>query len=274
MEADDDIPEFVDHSDRLTAVGDQGECNCCYAWTSLGCVEFLSNKDEQPDEFVQQAKQELVDCLPVKYPPKTTAKPDAVGCFTSSINRGFRYVMNYGVDAEENYQYVGGKGTCRTDFENVEERPYRIMNFKNVNSEDEMAILRALRITAPGSCHTTMQPTRESRRAQLVHGLYYCSFLLSTGIYEGPEPGEKAIGDHAIILTGYGTDPDTGIKYYKVKNSWGTSWGVDGYGRLRRELIKRIVGFFQAKLITCDSSAFVLFLLSKALLSPRWDPLC
>ena len=35
--------------------------------------------------------------------------------------------------------------------------------------------------------------------------------------------------NHAVAIVGYGTDEDSGLEYWLVRNSWGSGWGVDGY---------------------------------------------
>ena len=38
--------------------------------------------------------------------------------------------------------------------------------------------------------------------------------------------------DHGVLLVGYGCEGE--IKWYKLKNSWGSGWGEEGYIRIGR----------------------------------------
>ncbi|KDO30869.1 hypothetical protein SPRG_04771 [Saprolegnia parasitica CBS 223.65] len=42
--------------------------------------------------------------------------------------------------------------------------------------------------------------------------------------------------DHAVLAVGYGLDDDSGLPYFKVRNSWGANWGEGGDMRLERSV--------------------------------------
>jgi len=56
--------------------------------------------------------------------------------------------------------------------------------------------------------------------------------FLEQGIYDGDCSSDPDDIDHAVLIVGYGSEEDE--DYWIVKNSWGTSWGMEGYIYIRR----------------------------------------
>ena len=52
--------------------------------------------------------------------------------------------------------------------------------------------------------------------------------VAKTGDLPMPTPGEPPLGGHAIVLVGY----DDSSKRFMFRNSWGVSWGNQGYGMI------------------------------------------
>jgi C1A family cysteine protease len=63
-------------------------------------------------------------------------------------------------------------------------------------------------------------------------------YAYTTGVYGAGWhiiPSETQ-GFHAVVLVGWGVDNVRGknVPYWVVRNSWGKSWGIDGYAKMLR----------------------------------------
>jgi C1A family cysteine protease len=63
-----------------------------------------------------------------------------------------------------------------------------------------------------------------------VYESFESDAVAQTGKMPMPGPNESAVGGHAVFVAGYAADPTwPGGGYLIIKNSWGTSWGDQGY---------------------------------------------
>jgi len=60
-----------------------------------------------------------------------------------------------------------------------------------------------------------------------------------SGVYDDPSCGDTL--DHGVAAVGYGTTDD-GKDYFKVRNSWGSSWGDEGYILMSRSTEHNVNG--------------------------------
>ncbi|KAM3284939.1 hypothetical protein P3S67_023738 [Capsicum chacoense] len=56
--------------------------------------------------------------------------------------------------------------------------------------------------------------------------------LYAGGIYDGECSSNPDDLSHAVLIVGYGSEG--GVDYWIIKNSWGKSWGMEGYAFIKR----------------------------------------
>ena len=134
------------------------------------------------------------------------------GCNGGLPEYAFQYAISKGIVLESTYPYTSGKGStgsCQTA--KTTATAAKITGWKQVSSaaSQESGITTALTSGGPlviGIDATAMQ-------------------TYSSGI---AKPSKSACGssvsslNHAVAIVGYGTE--NGVDFWKIKNSWGTSW--------------------------------------------------
>jgi cathepsin L len=183
----------------VTPVKDQGQCGSCWAFSTTGSLEGQHFKAS--GKLVSLSESNLVDC---------TRKYGNLGCDGGYMDNAFKYVIhNKGIDTEAGYPYVDQERQCafkRADVGATE------ASYKDVESGSEDALQKAVAEIGPISVGIDA--------SQASFQLY------SGGVYEEPACNKTNM-DHAVLAVGYGTEG--GKDYWIVKNSWGKSWGLEGY---------------------------------------------
>jgi len=210
-EHDEDLAQQVDWRESLNSstsmAKDQGGCGSCWAVAAAGALEThveQATKAAAPEVSYEQ----LVDCVPNPEECGGTG-----GCSGATAELAFEYVAHAGVGRRQAYKgyQSGGDGKC-----NPSSQPaIKTSGFVKLPENQGGPLLQAI---------ATQGPVVVSADAS-----NWASY--SSGVFSGC--GKDAIINHAILMMGYGTDPQHG-KYWLIRNSWGPVWGEGGFIRLLR----------------------------------------
>jgi C1A family cysteine protease len=184
----------------VTGVKDQGQCGSCWAFSTTGSVEGIVQLTY--NHLTSLSEQELVDCA---------GSYGNAGCNGGLMDNAFKYVEKNGLCTEAAYPYTGKDGTCKSSSCTASANS-KILGYKDVTHTEN-----ALGASVDGQ-PISIAIEADQSGFQLYKSGVFCGVC-----------GQSL--DHGVLLVGYGTD---GTDYWKVKNSWGTSWGEQGYIQMCR----------------------------------------
>eukprot|EP00922_Rhytidocystis_sp_ex-Travisia-forbesii_P040233 GHVS01059863.1.p1 GENE.GHVS01059863.1~~GHVS01059863.1.p1 ORF type:complete len:684 (-),score=146.71 GHVS01059863.1:505-2406(-) len=214
-------------------VRDQGHCGSCWASATadglMGVVQRAAYlRDAQQTRPQLYSVQQFLDCC---------VAPPCGSCKKGGTAQGMlqEVVLQQGVEEERQWPFVdgnfsyqskregggGGRRVINKEVCDKHDNSHKLLSeYKGTAihawSEQEMIAL----ININGPVMASIKAHRDF------------SYLRS-GVYDSDLCTQEDVPDHLVLLVGYGSSEDEG-DYWIIRNSWGPTWGEEGYGKMRR----------------------------------------
>jgi C1A family cysteine protease len=191
--------------DILNDVRNQGDCGGCWAFSVVGTVEAMRNikYGRRPYLSVQQ----LIDCDSLDK-----------GCKGGWAANALKYIARNGVVKDDDYPYEEKTSTCKGETITPDNIETKIDSRYLSCEEDECN---------QGEYQFNLL---KNGPVSVVIDAYNTNFYNYSSGYYNESCAEP---NHAVILVGFGIDSAKGVKYWIIRNSWGSSWGMNGYGYVK-----------------------------------------
>lgn len=200
------LPASVDWRTKnvISPIKDQGGCGSCWAFGSVETME--SHIAIKTGKIPILSTQNVVSCA--KNPEHCGGTG---GCQGATAEISYDFVAHNGIATEKDYPYQGVTGLCNTKVAPTE----HITGYVKLPENNYTAVMGAIATVGPQAINVDAAPWQ----------------LYDSGVFEPTTYATLDI-DHVVQLVGYGTE--AGKDYWIVRNSWGHSWGEDGFMRIIR----------------------------------------
>ncbi|CAD8074138.1 unnamed protein product [Paramecium sonneborni] len=185
----------------VSEVKNQGSCGSCWAFSAVAALETALRQSGVQN--VELSEQELVDCAVLD-------EFESEGCDGGEMYDGFAYASKYGIAIRSEYPYAAVDQQCQAKKTKTR---YQFSGFVDVESLNPNAYVEA---------------AAEHALSVGINASGINFQLYRKGIYNAKCDSRKEAINHGVTNVGYAPE------YYLIKNSWGISWGEQGYIRFAR----------------------------------------
>ncbi|MEM7553488.1 MAG: C1 family peptidase [Cyanobacteria bacterium P01_A01_bin.84] len=219
------LPGVIDLSFWFNPVKDQGKLNSCTAFAATSLLEYFVNRNSNEN-------MELSSLFLYKA---ARNKMDLQGDIGASIRETMKALTLFGVPPEKSWTYDEDKvdeeppSYCYAYADNFRTLKYFLLDYAGISTEALLFQVKAVLATG----------------FPCIFGFTIYDSAYAEWNEEGhiPFPNhqrDKVVGGHTVVAVGYDNYKIIRCadrkKYSKgallIRNSWGTDWGVNGYGWL------------------------------------------
>jgi len=194
------LPPSVNLQSKCPPVYDQGQLGSCTANSIGAAVEFVHTPKFMPSRLFIYYNERLIE---------GTVGSDS----GAQIRDGIKSVAKQGVCPETDWPYVIAKFTNKPSAK-------AYTDARKTKATQYMRVLQDL--SQMKGCLAQGFPFVFGFT---VYEYFESAHVAKTGVVRLPAAGDKVVGGHAVMAVGY----DEAHQTFRVRNSWGTSWGQKGY---------------------------------------------